>query len=114
MTRDNFHAKLDEAEAMVQEMGAIIYDLMTQLISVYRTHELSADLVDTLKHESAHDKQYDTVIDTGWNVLRRFVQTPINAETSTVATAIEGQDPISEDVHWDPMEIEAYDAQGKP
>ncbi len=53
MTRDNFHAKLDEAEAMVQEMGTIIYDLMTQLIAVYRTHELSADIMDKLLREEA-------------------------------------------------------------
>ena len=53
MTRDNFHAKLDEAESMVQEMGEILYELMTQLIEVYRTHTLSPEQVEQLIQKEA-------------------------------------------------------------
>ncbi len=74
----------------------------------------AADLVDTLKHESAHDKQYGSVLKTGWNVLRRFVETPVNMATNIAANAIEGVDLVGDDDHWDPMEQEAYDAQNKP
>ena len=73
-----------------------------------------ADLVDTLKHESTHDKQYGSLLSTGWNVLRRCVETPVNMATNMAANAIEGVDVIGDEDHWDPMEQEAYDAQNKP
>ncbi|MFZ2655615.1 MAG: RHS repeat-associated core domain-containing protein [Victivallales bacterium] len=71
------------------------------------------DLVDTLKHEAEHDKQYGSVFTTGWNVLRRFVETPANMVSNIAANAVEGVDLIGEDDHWDPMEKEAYEAQEK-
>lgn len=57
MSRDNFHEKLAHLETHVHEMGNILHQLMSTLITSLQTRQLERELVDScLKTESRLDE----------------------------------------------------------
>ena len=48
MTRNDFHAQLDKAESMIEEMGLIIHQLMSEIITIYQTHAVDLHKVEEL------------------------------------------------------------------